>query len=1208
MFQIRFFVFACLTVIFAGISFFLASRPAGFSTQAIEKRLARVIDQMDREFSLIRENPDSVSWGTLKYHFFLLDNSQVVAWSKSDISPDYIFYQAGEQFRLVQSNAGDFLVRQMPVKEKSKLIGVIPLVRKFSINNPYLSNQWNDFIFDGERGNILPAHSATGQAITFKKQVVFQFQPFAPGRNSSDLLFALTSMAIAFFMLSVVIWIRALHSHKRYELAFIVVTASFVALRFFMLNFEYPGRWFGTPLWDAQVFASASYNASIGDLFVNAIGIVFLVTYLFYTFPRWRVAKYVLNQAGMLRSVTAAIALLLAYLGFLFPFLFVETIYHNSSLTLDITESIQSNWLRAITWLSVIAGSVSAFLWVHTFTNLASSLCRRWSRFIGVLVISGILFTAYFLIAERDYWITLWMGSLYFLLAYFLRLPSYLSKVQFMTFFYIFVVMTLLGVQHGWSVKRFAEERRKESHFKFASNYLIGRDILGEYLLNEATRRISQDAFIQSGFTVPFFNRASIRQKVRQIHLNSYFDRYDIQLYFYSANGEPLDNQSPAHLFSRLNEFESDAYRTDYKGIYFLKPTDSESGKRYISAIPILRAGLVSGYILIDLVLNRVIPQNVYPELLVDSRFVQYFESKDRSFAFVRDGIVLSSFGNYNYEQNFPFNMLRNSRIFSEGVEVDGLFHTAIEDDAGQVVVVSSQTYPLFYAITNFSFYFVSGVLLMVFVILLHGIFASTTGFTFTYATRIQLYIYVSFSLPLVIAVVTTLNRVSRSAEEQLNKDFQAKARHLSESLVSFVNSYQINELTRSDLENNLIERAKIANQDITVYNPAGKLVASSQPAIFENQLISGLIPYAILEHIKFRKENSLIQSESIGNLQFNNCYYSLRSPGTGELLGILSVPFFDSVDSLEATKISVLSNFISIFTLIFIIFSLLSFYVVNWLTFPLQYITRALGKTTLSGSNKPLEWKSNDEIGLMVNEYNRMLSNLEESKIELVRSQKESAWREIAKQIAHEIKNPLTPMKLTLQQMEQQLTSGGLDQERTKSALNTLLTQVEILNEIATSFSTFARMPAPTLTRLSLQELLKKCVDLFTGNPAGNVRLELSTQLYIKGDEQLLVRIFANIILNALQSGKPGEGVQVHISAEAEGEWVEVRFRDDGIGIKPEMTDRVFSPHFTTKQSGSGLGLAIAKQGIEQSGGEIWFESRPGRGTTFYVKLPRAV
>jgi two-component system, NtrC family, nitrogen regulation sensor histidine kinase NtrY len=637
---------------------------------------------------------------------------------------------------------------------------------------------------------------------------------------------------------------------------------------------------------------------------------------------------------------------------------------------------------------------------------------------------------------------------------------------------------------------------------------------LGEYLLNEATRRISQDAFIQSGFTVPFFNRASIRQKVRQIHLNSYFDRYDIQLYFYSANGEPLDNQSPAHLFSRLNEFESDAYRTDYKGIYFLKPTDSESGKRYISAIPILRAGLVSGYILIDLVLNRVIPQNVYPELLVDSRFVQYFESKDRSFAFVRDGIVLSSFGNYNYEQNFPFNMLRNSRIFSEGVEVDGLFHTAIEDDAGQVVVVSSQTYPLFYAITNFSFYFVSGVLLMVFVILLHGIFASTTGFTFTYATRIQLYIYVSFSLPLVIAVVTTLNRVSRSAEEQLNKDFQAKARHLSESLVSFVNSYQINELTRSDLENNLIERAKIANQDITVYNPAGKLVASSQPAIFENQLISGLIPYAILEHIKFRKENSLIQSESIGNLQFNNCYYSLRSPGTGELLGILSVPFFDSVDSLEATKISVLSNFISIFTLIFIIFSLLSFYVVNWLTFPLQYITRALGKTTLSGSNKPLEWKSNDEIGLMVNEYNRMLSNLEESKIELVRSQKESAWREIAKQIAHEIKNPLTPMKLTLQQMEQQLTSGGLDQERTKSALNTLLTQVEILNEIATSFSTFARMPAPTLTRLSLQELLKKCVDLFTGNPAGNVRLELSTQLYIKGDEQLLVRIFANIIL----------------------------------------------------------------------------------------------
>jgi nitrogen fixation/metabolism regulation signal transduction histidine kinase len=323
-------------------------------------------------------------------------------------------------------------------------------------------------------------------------------------------------------------------------------------------------------------------------------------------------------------------------------------------------------------------------------------------------------------------------------------------------------------------------------------------------------------------------------------------------------------------------------------------------------------------------------------------------------------------------------------------------------------------------------------------------------------------------------------------------------------------------------------------------------------------------------------------------------------------MLGVLSVPFFNSARSLESTQVNVLSNFLTVFTIIFILFSILSFYVVNSLTFPLRFITRILSRTTLSGGNKPLEWKSNDEIGMMVSEYNKMVHNLEQSKIELARSQKESAWREIAKQVAHEIKNPLTPMKLTLQQMEYQLKNNKLDDEKARTSINTLLTQVEILNEIASSFSAFARMPAPILERIDLAALVKKAVNLYQDYEGGSVTYtSASHSAWVMGDEQLFSRIFSNIILNGLQSGGDNQ-VSVQVELISEGDHYKVIIKDNGKGIEPEMVNKVFIPYFSTKQSGSGLGLAISKQGIEQSGGEIRFETKPGEGTTFTVTLPR--
>lgn len=1173
---------------------------------SIEENLNALVDDVNQEAHLILSDPDFVKWSSLENSFFLIDSSEVLAWSKNQFSPDLRNINGHAGFQLLQNNSGDFLIRQWAITKTRTLVSVIPLIRKYPISNRYLFPEWNEQIFNETRGSILTSSSAQGAIINLNEQEVFrvQLEDVAPERGHWS--FVLASVSLFCFMAGIYFLIIQLYNTKKFELGFIVMLGSFVLLRIIMVISDYPTGWITSSVFDPQYFASSNYNSSIGDLFLNSLGVLILCGYIFITYHHWRIVKYVLRLAGWGKYALGCLFITLAFFSFLYPYLFVETIFHNSTISLDITEAIQFDWLRSLSWLSVLAGAISAFFFVHVFINLAKSIFSDFLPFLAALILAGVLFTVYFLSASRDYAITLPIAAIFFLILFITNLTSSLRKLEPITFIYFFVAIAALGIQHGLSIKHFVEEKRAESQFKFASNYLIGRDVLGEYLLNEGTKRIRQDAFIQSRLNNPFLTKSAIRQKIKQVYLNSYFDRYEAQIYLYNSAGEPLDNDSPETLSAFSNRFQSASASTDYEGIYFIQPSDIDSNKRYLSLIPVSRADQIVGFIIIDLSLKRIIPQNVYPELLVDRRFAEFFENRDRSFSFIKEGKILSRFGTFNYEKEFDFSILHDNDFYKSGISQNGYFHSGVEDTSGQVAVITSAAYPVFYVLTNFSLFFVLGVILLVIAMTIYGFISVVKGHKMNYAARIQLYIYLAFSLPLFVATITTLNRVSKSAENELNQDFETNARILGEGILSSVTDYFNGNIAKEDFENILVDRAKVTNSDITFYDRLGKYVASSQPLIVESQIMTSLMNRSVWEQINREGANSMIGDERIGALRFNNCYVTLKSPESGALLGILSVPFFNSATSLEGTQVNVLSNFLTIFTIIFILFSILSFYVVNSLTFPLRFITRILSRTTLSGGNKPLEWKSNDEIGMMVSEYNKMVNNLEQSKIELARNQKESAWREIAKQVAHEIKNPLTPMKLTLQQMEYLLKMNKLDDEKALTSINTLLTQVDILNEIASSFSAFARMPAPILTRIDLITLLNKSVNLYSDYEGGTVVFKSSTNdAFVMGDEQLFNRIFSNIILNGLQSAH-GEKVLVQVDLVRMDDYYQVSIQDNGKGIEPEMLNKLFIPYFSTKQSGSGLGLAISKQGIEQSGGEIWFETKPRDGTIFYIKLPR--
>ncbi|MBU6324648.1 MAG: GHKL domain-containing protein, partial [Bacteroidetes bacterium] len=322
---------------------------------------------------------------------------------------------------------------------------------------------------------------------------------------------------------------------------------------------------------------------------------------------------------------------------------------------------------------------------------------------------------------------------------------------------------------------------------------------------------------------------------------------------------------------------------------------------------------------------------------------------------------------------------------------------------------------------------------------------------------------------------------------------------------------------------------------------------------------------------------------------------------------GYLNLPFFARSRELNREISSYVVALVRLFALVFALSAIVAYFLSQRITRPLNLIRRQIGLVKLGAGNQPVEWKNNDEIGQLVNEYNKMLVQLEESTDRLADSERQGAWREMAKQVAHEIKNPLTPMKLSLQHLQYAWSKKDADLEekfRKTSAL--LINQIDALSKMAEEFSSFAKMPEASIRDLRLQDVLSQAIHLFEQEPNAHIEVSIpETDIMLRADPDQLLRVFTNILKNAVQAIPEGISGHIEVSTSVENNMARISFSDNGRGIPPELYDRIFSPNFSTKNSGMGLGLAISRKIIESFGGSISFSSRMNQGSTFVVRLP---
>ncbi len=454
----------------------------------------------------------------------------------------------------------------------------------------------------------------------------------------------------------------------------------------------------------------------------------------------------------------------------------------------------------------------------------------------------------------------------------------------------------------------------------------------------------------------------------------------------------------------------------------------------------------------------------------------------------------------------------------------------------------------------------------------------------------IVLLIIFSFFLIGLVTAFYFNNVLGETQEKQIIDNLNAVKEDIALRLLDASNA----ETALAILNNSLPSISKIHDGNFSLYNSKGTLIST-------HDLTSpGKLDYSTYQSLTLNSEKKLRTSNSP-----NTSVIPLRLLTTGTY-GFVKYES-KKPQVIKSKIIEFISTILNVYVFLFLLAGALSLSIATSITRPLEVLAEKIKSISLSKKNEYLEWNSNDEIGALISDYNRMISKLEESALTLAKTERDLAWREMAKQVAHEIKNPLTPMKLSIQYLQRAIESQPEKaQEMIEKVSSTLIEQIDGLSQIASEFSNFAKMPQAFNEKVIFNEVVETVHDLFRKREDMDIKLiEPIDEIYVFADRNQLIRVLNNLIKNAIQSIPETRRGEVTISLDKNKSNAFVKVRDNGRGIPNEMCDRVFSPNFTTKNSGTGLGLAISANIIDSFNGSIYFESEENLGTEFVVELP---
>ena len=976
----------------------------------------------------------------------------------------------------------------------------------------------------------------------------------------------------------------------------------FASIYIFVLIAREPAVLFRTGFFSPYIFSFSGFIPSLGHLLlISVLAAVF--SYIFYKdFPIRELTEESSSTAYLVLSsllVTGAILICLLHIVF-------SKLVSDSNINFETYKVLKLSIYSVTGFVSVILLLlVPVFIIFKTF---------RTGRQTGTRTLILPVLTSFLVFPVFLYHDPLSLLALLFLWSGLLLLVWITGQRKTGKLNLSVIFSLILGVYSLYVITVFSEKKTNENLKVEALSFSTDNDPEAEHLLLDIWPRMTGDTTLGKMMTAELFYPGDFNRisgYLNEKYFNGYWDNFNISVYpcrkGQSIRVEPGDNNFEdcfGFFEERIRKYGHPLTGTEF---YFI---DNQRGRSfYLGRLFYTNRKNITNGLFIELYGDINVFQPGYSELLLDKKFHRYSGLKDYSFAKYINGEIVLNYGEFPYKKADDEYIDENSdyRIFND----EGFRHILYRNGNATVLisrpVLNTGNIIISFAYL-FTFIFIFSNLLLI--LILHPEVKRVISLNFRQKLQLSFTGILLFSFILIGVVVAYLtvrdykSRHDENIKEKLNSIYIELENEISSERHLTANWRNSNYASLNEL---LINLSNIFNTDINLYDLNGFLMATSRPEIFLRDLTSRRMNMIAFMNVADLTKSEFIQTETVGTMKYISAYVPFYN-NEKHVLAYLNLPYF-RMQSLLAREISNLVVAVINFTLLLIVITMsLAVFISGRLTLPLSVLSGRLASVRLGKKSEHLSYKGNDEIGELVKQYNRMVDELEESAHKLANSEREYAWREMAKQIAHEIKNPLTPMKLNVQQLLKSWKDGipGFE-EKLEGFSRNQIEYIDNLSNIASAFSSFAKMPGTNPVEVDLLEQIKTTLELFrsTDNISFEVRWPSERKVYIYADKEHLNGIFSNLLKNSIQAIPAGRKGLIKVALEVVRNKAVVSVSDNGTGISEALKKKMFTPNFTTKSSGTGLGLSIVKKYVEGANGSVWFESESNKGTTFHVEFP---
>ena len=1148
------------------------------------------------------------------------DGLQLTYWSNAAVTPPANTMPYNDTVKLEILPNGIFLMSVHNIRPEHLItVQLVPLKWKYFIANEYLAERYPGFAGLEKDISITQTPTLHPVTIAYNKTLFYLEkvgkQPITVFNWPSFLVQLLATAFLIIFFSRVAVGLIKIN---RFNSALLIIVAGAVSIRLAIRYFRFPVNFSKLIFFQDLSTDKFSIFSSLGDLLLNLLALLSIFYFLRKHEKRWLPKlKHFSIRIQRFFAICSIVSLVI------FTFVIAEVIrqlIQHPAVSFDVSNFFSLGWDTLLAIVCLYFMAVIHYIYLHTTNTIFITLWPNQKiKKTFLVAITGLALLTLLLYRANT---TLFLFVLFWLILSFLLedlIPQKLAEkiapsANFLCWMIWYALSGMLLVLSQNSTKDV------EKRIRVAQKLGIQSDVTAEQLMNIAiiSPEIKNMAADFNSFYDSAYNHY-FRNTIKDRYFSNYLSSYETNFYIFDPSGKALFNKDST-TFETLNTItEQQTQTTKFPGIYYYESTFEKFS--YLIRQPLSVPGWsADAFLFITSTPTRFNKDALVPELLKQLQENNKDYTANYSYAVYDKVKLVSSNKDYPFLTELEKADLPKSEIeIRKQAGIDQLWYNA--GNSRTIVVVKSGSL-LMDGITVFAYLFGTFILLTLlekllatFIIrknkLKDGVFNfSRLSINRKIHATILLVCFLSFIVIGFVTIEFFIYRFHQNNTNRLSKAITLVNNDLQKNTV--LNDY-LNQQENGNTEeiktgvDAIIKRiSELQNVDINLFNVTGDLVATSHPIVFERNIISKKMNEKAFYNLAIKKKVQFLQNENIGTLQYSSIYLPVRT-AAGKTVGFLNIPYFSSQNDLNQEISNFIVALINFNAFIFLLAGIIAFFIANSITSSFAIIGEKMKATGFGKTNEPITWNRNDEIGTLVLEYNKMIAALDESAKKLARSERESAWREMAKQVAHEIKNPLTPMKLSLQYLQRAIDANTPNvKELAAQVATNLVEQINHLSRIASDFSQFAQIDLAKKENFDLHEVMQQVVLLYEKNTNTFIHWNLiGKPLFIKADKTQINRVFTNLLQNACEASAEKNTIDITIGEQVTDHFITISITDKAGGIPTDLHNHIFIPNFTTKTSGTGLGLAICRDIVETSNGEIWFDTDLGNGTTFFIKLP---